>query len=140
MPPRVVRWVGARVERPIDLGEVLKGLAAILLVVAVLISLRIVLADKAADRDRFENEIAELRSELDERDETSACRAGLAAGVTDAETTYLLAIGRLVEHLPGDDRSAVAGALAELSRSADLLDEARDARVAFEENPEPCPS
>lgn len=138
MPRRVVRWMGARVERPVDLGELLKGLAVVLLVVAVLISLRIVLSDKAADRDRFEDEIADLRSELDDRDETSACRARLAAGVTDAETTYLLSIGRLVEALPGD--GVVAGALAELSRSADALVEARDARVAFEENPEPCPT
>ena len=133
---RTIRWVGARVERPIDVAEVLKNLAAILLVVAVVISLRIALDERGESRT--------LRQELELRDETAECRRGLAVAVSEAEVSYLLAIGRLIEPLPqerGPERdAAIDAALLELSRTADELDDARDARADFELNPEPCPN
>lgn len=129
------RWL----KRPIDLPAVLGRVAVILLLTAVVIAM--VLQYRAGENRLAEKdeEIAGLRTELDARAAVSDCRSALAAAVSDETSSFLLALGDLVTSLPSDDRGVIGAALLALDAAGDELDAARDARVAFEQDPKACP-
>lgn len=137
---RVVRWVGAKIEHPIDVAELLRYLSEVLLVVTVLIALVTMRSDKNDTERRADSDVAALRAELDARDEESSCRSFLAAEVSKATSNYLLTIGDLVVAIPGGDRAVLAAALKDIDEAGDVLEAARDARDAFEKDPAPCPA
>lgn len=133
------------IRRPIDLGEILVRTAVVLLVVAVLVALVATIRDGDQDERRSGSEIASLRRDLEaaradlaRADDVAACRSGLANGVSDATSSYLLTIGGFVEALATEDRDQTAKALGVMVAAGDALDTARDLRNEFEKAPAPC--
>lgn len=118
------RWVGAA--------------AVLMLVASVGFSLVVLVQDRddaRQDRDQARRDLAALQEIVEDGDALTQCRSEAASAVTNATSDYLLAIGDLVIALPEDDRGRIATQLQALETAGRALDDARDARVAFDENP-----
>lgn len=68
-----VRWVGARIERPVDLPALVVAIARLLLAVALVLALFV------------------LRGQLDHQEAIDACRARLVLALSDAQANRDLA-------------------------------------------------
>lgn len=126
---RTVRWIGARIEHPIDLPALVGALSRLLVALALVVALFV------------------LSRRLDDQDALAACRSQLAAALDDAEVDrhsaddqVTLAIGQEVgvEIPPGVDVLPLDEAARRLADAEEALTEARDARLAFEANPSPA--
>lgn len=115
------RWVGAMAVLML-VGSV--GFALVVLV---------------QDRDQAIEDRNELQSIVEAGDAVTRCRSKVAAGVTDAQVDNDLAENQLVVELARSDgadrRAVIAAAITNLDHTGDTLDEARDARNAFEASP-----
>lgn len=136
---RPLAWIGERVRRPIDVREVIRDLSVIFMMIFMVTTLLYLNAERGRERERFETERAALVAELDARDATVECRARLSASLSDAEITFLLAIGELVEDIA--DETNLAPAIDRLRTAGAALREALEIRLEFEEAPtELCPT
>lgn len=137
-----------KIARPINLPELFKSLAFVLLGASSLIAVIVVNDAKGEEQERANS----LADQLEESQSTSTCRSKLASDVTDATTTYLFAMGQslkangslVVAIANGDTLVGPLKAIDESTGHLDVaglnLDYRRDRRVAFEENPSTeCP-
>lgn len=87
------------------------------------------------DRNDARAELSSFQDDVDDDNDVSQCRSQAASVVTDKQVDYLLSLGDLVISLPSDDPTRIGTELQDLGAAGEALSIARDARLAFEQDP-----